>query len=304
MFSFLFGSPDLKTEIKKKLKTYQQLKEEYNFSHDGIYRSSNSKFFEKSGMPKDNQINYYGYQVSAPVFFSVDPEISHKEGCQSQPNCITWRYTPKQNTDVTRYLFLDLTGELLRYENNTWVTTSGLRKYILNNPLIKLIYDKIAETRGQLSTEILSAYGYNTEVRHSVLNNDRFFSLELFRLIQELNIEAELNCVFLGYFHGLVKQQYSPTPGDSWMPADDLRKAQALTCKSPEFSIPYEKAANPLYITPVPHTPSIGKRKKREDGDDVEPVDKKGGQRGGRIKSRKRNKQKSKTYKKKHNKPK
>lgn len=259
MFSSFFGSPvsgtDLKTEIKKNLKTYQELRKEYNLTrHYGIYRSSSSAFFEKNGIPKVNQITYYGNQVSAPVFFSVDPKISHREGCQTQSDCITWQYNPKQNIDGRRLLFLDLTGDPLIYDHVEWVMKdSGLKKHILNNKLIRLIYDKIKETRGEQPPEILNAYGYYTGVRHSDLNNDRFFSLELFRLVKELNIETEAHCVFLGYFHGLVKQDYSGEEGDSRMFPFELTKKRALQSKSPEFSIPYEKVANlePVYIKPL-----------------------------------------------------
>ena len=78
--------------------------------------------------------------------------------------------------------------------------------------------------------EIKAAYGYNTGLRASEHYIDKFFSIELFHLIIDvLELEKELNCVFMGYFHSDARSEDGGV-----LPA--------------EFAIPYRNAINKNYM--------------------------------------------------------
>jgi hypothetical protein len=77
--------------------------------------------------------------------------------------------------------------------------------------------------------EIKEAYGYYDGKRDSEQYIDKFFTLELFNIIKDSNIENELNCRFMGYFHANIELS-----DDSYFPA--------------EFAIPYSSAISKTFI--------------------------------------------------------
>ena len=88
--------------------------------------------------------------------------------------------------------------------------------------------------------EILSGYGYNGGFRKSRYGIDRFFTLELFHLIKDLDLENELDFIFMGYYHhyivnGDYDQNNTTKYKNSIMPS--------------EFTIPYKCAINKNYIS-------------------------------------------------------
>ena len=81
--------------------------------------------------------------------------------------------------------------------------------------------------------EILSAYGYFEGYRNSEHNIDKFFTYELFSIIEDLAIESNMDCIFMGYFHSNVLT--AELNGNELDPSGYLPA---------EFAIPYKRAIN------------------------------------------------------------
>jgi hypothetical protein len=87
--------------------------------------------------------------------------------------------------------------------------------------------------------EIRAAYGYSDGLRSSEHYIDRFVTLELLHLMEEMNIENEMNCVIMGYFHGDV---YSGTY------SEEDKKTFLEGFLPGEFAIPYKGTVNKHYM--------------------------------------------------------
>ena len=88
--------------------------------------------------------------------------------------------------------------------------------------------------------EMLSGYGYNGGFRKSRYDIDRFFTLEFFHVIKDLDLENELDFIFMGYYHDYIingdyDQNSNTNYKNSIMPS--------------EFVIPYKCAINKNYIS-------------------------------------------------------
>jgi hypothetical protein len=180
-------------------------------------------------------------------------------------DCVTHKYVPYDETKAkgTKILFLDLNGK--KYE----FPKEGITRYLLNHELLELIYGfvlslyrdhifrmdddtvKDHDDRNQYLgvdkdghesfsiEEIKAAYGCNKGskgTRWSEHYIDKFFTLELFHfMIDTLELEKELNCVIMGYFHSDVYNADMPGGEISgYMPA--------------EFAIPYGKSIIKNYM--------------------------------------------------------
>ena len=250
----MFGPPNLKSNITKRLKTFSQIKKQYQ-NGDGIYRSGERKYFSKiakkyglDGCPRSRpaiRLSLDDYEntekdedILEPIWYSVDLEAS-KSYCINKPNCATYAYTPLDASKIKnkKLVFLDLTdfsGEVINIEDNG----KTKKVYRLFHPLMIQIYtyifekykkqvmdedgnylfedygDRIIDYTGDkymcvdnpcinLITlhEIASAYGGYGGFRNSEHFVDKFFTLELFQIIKDLNIEKEQNCIVMGYYH-------------------------------------------------------------------------------------------------------
>ena len=167
-------------------------------------------------------------------------------------DCVTHKYIPYDETKVKhkKILFLDLNGEKDEDEKHRPI-------YFLNHELIENIYKFIFSfyrhylitvddelhlpvTKDQSKTfsieDIKAAYGYDSGTRWSEHYIDKFFTLELFHLmINVLNLQKELNCVIMGYFHGDVHSLDKPG-------------GEINGYLSAEFAIPYLNSINKNYM--------------------------------------------------------
>ena len=272
----IFPKNDLKTNIKNRLKTFEQLKTEYKFE-GSIYRTAESEFFsEKSekfciyGVPKSRPstrlLNYHSTKptedISEPIWFSTTIHDSiqycNKKSDPTSP-CETYEYKPYKITEKVhnkpqkKIVFLDLNGTQIIDPNDLTKI-----RYKLDESLMKMIYNKILQdyqdhfiedednpVNGKFMAidndcdyvytliEILSAYGYYEGYRNSEHYIDKFFTYELFSIIDELEIESNMDCIFMGYFHSnvltaeLIGNELHPS---GYLPA--------------EFAIPYKRAIN------------------------------------------------------------
>lgn len=164
--------------------------------------------------------------------------------------CGTYQYVPGDISieKKKKLLFLDITGKV---DSDM---ADGEKIYTLDEDLMREIFKIILEKyKNDIVTdsddepymcvnspckdtftikEILTSY---CKSRSSDLSIDTFFTLELFHIIQELNIEEEFGCVFMGYFHGdVISTELGEDEITGHMPA--------------EFAIPYRNSINKNYI--------------------------------------------------------
>jgi hypothetical protein len=281
----MFGSPTLKSNIIKRLKTFSQIKKEYNIGND-IYRSGRKKYFSEiakqfnlEGVPisrpttrlsEDNYVNTKKDEhVFEPIWYSTDL-INSQIYCKNKPDCGTYAYTPRDSTLIkkTKLVFLDLTDSDA-VQNIVITRGKKIKVYKLFHEIIAPLYNHIIEKyKDQMEDdegkkylcvdnpcnnlftlqEIVSAYGGYFGFRNSSYPIDRFYTLELFQLIKDLNIEKEQKCIVLGYYHadvirGELDENLTPsiTP-DSYFAS--------------EFTIKYEYSINKNCIEfkgEVPH---------------------------------------------------
>jgi len=296
---FLFGSSDVKKNIIKRLKTFSQITTQYKLGND-IYRSGKRKYFSQiakrfklEGCPVDRPTcrlpEGYGENIDKnidvlePIWYSPEYETS-KRYCSGKPDCTTYVYSPRDSTLIKnkRLLFLDLTGWTggYRIRNNKIIPI-----YKLDETFMRQIYNYIYEKyKHRITfdeddneqifcvdspcknvfelTEISSAYGYYG-FRNSEMSIDRFFTLELFHLIKELDIEKELNCIIMGYYHdNLLTGEIDKRTKKSVIDSYSLFPA--------EFVIKYEYAINKNCIefkgeltpSPIPKSIILGGYKK------------------------------------------
>ena len=178
------------------------------------------------------------------------------------PMCETYEYIPYDvsiGEKKQKLLFLDLNS------GETWPQKDEEGKeftmYHLDQPFMQKIYGAILEKYKEsiidngdgegkymcvdnpcentfTINEIIAAYGFYG-FRSSEQYIDRFVTLELFHLMKELNIEKELNCVIMGYFHGDVfSGEYN----------DDPAKVELGGFLPAEFAIPYKGVVNKHYM--------------------------------------------------------
>jgi len=146
MLSTFFG-PDLKTNIKNRLKSFTQLKKQYNFSD--IYRCSQRKCFSKKskieGCPnsRPNQLGHHEdirkEDIYEPVWYATDLATSHKY-CRIY-DCKCYKYAPRDTSVMIgkKLFFLDLTGP------KSPLTDEYDTVYKLDQPFMRQIYDHIIE---------------------------------------------------------------------------------------------------------------------------------------------------------------
>ena len=235
----MFGTPNLKTNIINRLKTFSQIKKQYNIGDD-IYRSGKRKYFSVmakkfslEGLPNSRPTRrlyedpYYentekDEDILEPIWYSADLEASQRY-CRGKTDCATYAYTPLDASLIKKIklVFLDLTDFSGKVENEV-VNGKNIKKYRLFQPLMAQMYNYIFEKyRDQIvydgnekymcvdnpctSTftieEITSAYGGYYGFRNSEGDIDRFITMELFHIIKDLNIEKEQNCIVMGYYH-------------------------------------------------------------------------------------------------------
>jgi hypothetical protein len=188
-------------------------------------------------------------------------------------NANTYKYIPRDFSTVKKQklLFLDLTDKTPLSENKHGVVVdvNGTRfpKYKLDEKLAKPIYDYILDKYSDYIDDededdkqkymcvdnpcenvfslpvIRSAYGYYKGYRSSEFFIDKFFTIELFKLVKELNLEEKYNFKLMGYFHANVlscslefdnKSKQYEIVYDGWFPA--------------EFAIPYVSACLTPYM--------------------------------------------------------
>ena len=260
--SIFTNQSGLVKDIITKLKTYSEIKEEYNFGNV-IYRTGRTEQFSKNanefGLPGVTKARISRHPINddenpkeeiiEPVWFTPYLEIAEvycykelqdwkdekklyeklkkkEEFIKKNPkpsDCETYKYVPKDSSDgliKQKLLFLDLTG--------TPTTIVG-KGYFLDGIFMKKIYDVILQKHTDsiyddeadptnkekrwmcvdnpcnnpfTIKEIRDAYGYIHGLRDSEMYIDRFFTVELFKLLKELRIEEENNCIIMGYFHG------------------------------------------------------------------------------------------------------
>lgn len=154
----------------------------------------------------------------------------------------TCEYIPLDVTSSNKkLLFLDLTGE------------KDDEYYYIDKRLINVIYEYILKINEYYIekdeifvdntydnifpiSEVKSAYGYNTGLRNSERDIDRFFTLELFHIIDNIFKEKYKESVFMGYFHAHVL-------------SSDEKEFDIINGHLPaEFTIPYGKSINKNYF--------------------------------------------------------
>ena len=239
----MFGTPNAK-QLKKciisRLKTFSEIKKQYNIGDD-IYRSGEQKYFStkcnnlegcpisrptKRLDPNDSYENTEKDEtILEPIWYSTDL-LASQGYCRGKPNCSTYRYTPLDYSLINKnkLVFLDLTDF-----NDDAIKIDDKNVYKLFTPLMIQLYEQIikkyekqifkikneyhlcvdnpCENSFTLET-VYSAYGYYHGFRSSEMYIDRFFTLELFQIIKDLNIETEQNCKVLGYYHADVLNGY------------------------------------------------------------------------------------------------
>jgi hypothetical protein len=269
----MFGPPTLKTNIIRRLKTFSQIKKEYDIGND-IYRSGRRKYFSEIA----KQFNLEGVPISRPstrlyvdnyentekdedvfdpIWYSTDL-INSQIYCKDKPDCGTYAYTPRDATLIkkTKLVFLDLTDSDA-VQNIVITRGKKIKVYKLFHEIIAPLYNHIIEKykdqfidedgekylcvdnpcKNSFSIqEIVSAYGGYFGFRNSSYQIDRFYTLELFQLIKDLNIEKEQKCIVLGAYHADVIR------GD----LDDnmIPSITPNTYFGSEFTIKYEYSIN------------------------------------------------------------
>ena len=249
----MFNYNNIKKNIISRLKTFSQIKEQYNIENE-IFRSGEREYFSKiakkyglEGCPKSRttcRLSQNSYEntkkdedILEPIWYSCDASAS-KDYCRSKTDCVTYSYTPLDVSlyKKTRLLFLDLTDstsyEEIKDDNGKKIKAYKLFKKLMvqiyNNIYIKyknqivqdkenieyLCVDNPCENEYTIQ-EINSAYGFYDGFRNSEKNIDRFFTIELFQIIKDLNIEKDNNCIVLGYYHsdlitGTIEHEYFP----------------------------------------------------------------------------------------------
>jgi hypothetical protein len=261
----MFGPPNLKTNIIRRLKTFSQIKDQYNIGDD-IYRSGRRKYFSQiakkynlEGCPISRPTcrlsvdNYENTQkdedILEPIWYSVNLKSSQGY-CRGKPDCGTYAYTPRDTSLIkkTKLVFLDLTDFSGPIEN---LDDKGINITVYNlfNPLMIQLYNYIFNKyKDQIYInqdekymcvdnpcnntfsipEIISAYGGYYGFRNSEGFIDKFFTIELFQIIKDLNIEKEQKCIVLGYYHadvirGEIDENDKKTPyiiDDDYFPAE------------------------------------------------------------------------------------
>jgi hypothetical protein len=245
MFSY-----NLKDEIKKRMKPFSQLKAKYGI--ESIYRTSEKKWYSSKnlfgfptprGEPDSSTID-----ISQPIWFATDREYSsgycyrnslpiHKQRtAMPHKKCATYKYIPRDSSLVKnkKLLFLDLNGSK-NYLDNRFIR--AIYDYILaqghvtyTHPYDKEEYIHFKEFDDTILLEdFLKAYGYKNNLRDSQMDADRYFTVLLFRLIKDLKICEEMDCIFMGYYH-----------------ADVLTEDDTLFAT--EFAIPYKSSINTNYM--------------------------------------------------------
>jgi hypothetical protein len=235
----MFGTPNLKTNIIKRLKTFSQIKSQYNTVNE-IYRSGKRKYFSEiakkynlEGLPNSRPTKRLyedeSYEntkkdedILEPIWYSAELEASQGY-CRGITDCATYAYTPLDSSLIkkTKLVFLDLTDFSGKVENEV-VNGKNIKKYRLFQPLMAQMYNYIFEKyRDQIVSdgnekymcvdnpcnstftieEIISAYGGYYGFRNSEGDIDRFITMELFQIVKDLNIEKEQNCIVMGYYH-------------------------------------------------------------------------------------------------------
>jgi hypothetical protein len=253
---------ELKTEYKMEESIYRTAESEY-FSEKSekycIYGVPTSR-------PSTRLLNYHSTKptedLDEPIWFSttINDSIQY---CNKKSNltypCVTYEYKPYlitekvHNKPQKKIVFLDLNGTQIKDPNDLTKI-----RYQLDESFMKMIYNKILQdyqdhfiedednpVNGKFMAidnacdnvytiiEILSAYGYYEGYRNSEHYIDKFFTYELFSIIDDLKIESNMNCIFMGYFHSNVltaelnKNEFEPS---GYLPA--------------EFAIPYKRAIN------------------------------------------------------------
>jgi hypothetical protein len=239
----MFGTPNTKLKkcIISRLKTFSEIKKQYNIGDD-IYRSGERKYFSKKcnleGCPISRPTNRLdpndSYEntekdetILEPIWYSTDLLASQRY-CRGKPDCSTYRYTPLDYSLIKndKLVFLDLTDF-----DNVVIKIDDKNVYNLFTPLMTQLYDHIIRKyekqfiKSDSDNEIFmcvdnpcknsftletvySAYGYYYGLRSSEMYIDRFFTLELFQIIKDLNIENEQTCKVLGYYHADVLHGY------------------------------------------------------------------------------------------------
>ena len=114
-----FPKDDLKTNIIKRLKTFEELKDKYNIN-DSIYRTAESEYFsEKSekfcmygvptSRPSTRLSNYHSIKpieaIDEPIWFSttIDDSIQYCNTKKNQTSpCETYQYKPYEITEKVR----------------------------------------------------------------------------------------------------------------------------------------------------------------------------------------------------------
>ena len=281
---------ELKKEIKANLRTFSELKKKYGI--ENMYRSSAEKYFSTKsrktiqGMPtqrytkrpQEYESEENTEDILEPIWYSTSIHASRvycrklRQANNLLGQCSTYKYTPYDNSLVKnkKLYFLDLTGVLAKDYNIT------RNVYHLNNKLTKYIYDLIFQKYSEnilddgdnygkympidnkieqvySIDEIKKAYGYSDGLRSSDMSIDRFFTLELFHLIDELQIENELDCEILGYYHDNIVDEDND---GSFLPA--------------EFSLSYKNSINKNYMSfdglINQTTPIVGEKRKNIGG--------------------------------------
>lgn len=210
------------------------------------------------------------YDILEPIWYATNKEDSMAY-CRGNKNLNTYEYVPRDFSTIKnqKLLFLDLTSKMPvdEEEYGKLIDMYGItrRKYVLDKELIKPIYTHIIEKYSDYIIydeddkqnfmcvdnpcentfkipEIVSAYGYYDGHRISEHYIDKFFTIELFKLIKDLNLEEKYNFKFMGYFHSnvLASEINFDNKGDfeidysGWFPA--------------EFAIPYISSCLTSYI--------------------------------------------------------
>jgi len=160
--------------------------------------------------------------------------------------CKTYKFIPHDISLVKhkKLLFLDLNAKK-SYWHDKYYLDKRLMKAIYNIILKKyeknIVVDESSEEYIDFHTnsedinykDFLSAYGYNTGCRDSELHIDRFFTLELFHIINDLKIMDE-DSVFMGYYHNNIYTCIENNEEDGYMLS--------------EFAIPYRSCINKNYM--------------------------------------------------------
>lgn len=273
-------------QTKYKIEHIYRSSEEEHFSKKA--KLSNIEGLPKSRPTLININNTYRDEpyedILEPIWYATNYNDA-KNYCD-RPNCSIYKYSPYDKSLVTvpsnnslrqprqinrELLFIDLTGETLE---------SNFDYYYLDITFIKKIYDLIfkkwelsfyldtdddgnyiydddrkyiliADGNTFTKKQIKNTYGYNDGTRDSEYFIDKFFTIELFNIIKDSNIENELDCRFMGYFHSNI------------IAADGNSHVNA------EFAIPYSSAISKTFINflgKANEDEDVGKKKKRGGG--------------------------------------